>query len=95
MEKVDLDTFLKVLFTGTSFSWRVDNGVYIFGQFDEGNKLSVLKVIPMKYRTVDKVQDIIPEHLKPGLDIITFPDLNSLILYGDQRTVLQVTRFFN
>ena len=95
VEKVGLDAFLKVLFTGTDLSWRVENGIYIFGKTGENNALSVVKVVPMRYRAVDKVQEAIPAELKNGMEIITFSDLNSLIVSGNQQKAMQIVSFLN
>ena len=93
VERVDFDTFLKVLFTGTGFTWRVESGIYLFGKANDTGLLSSVKVFPMKYRTVDKVVDIIPTELKKGQEIITFPDLNSLVVSGDQSKMMQLSTF--
>lgn len=95
VEEVDLPTFLNVLFTGTNITWRIDNGVYIIGNHTEGERLSTVQVFPMKYRTVDKVSDYIPAELKANVEIITFPDLNSLVIHGDQRRVIRIMNFLN
>ncbi len=94
VNKVRLASFLKVLFTGTNFTWRQENGIFIFGK-KEGNSLSTAQVLPMKYRTVDKVTEYIPAELKQGMEIITFPELNSLVISGDQRGVMQIIAFLN
>lgn len=93
VEGIDLNEFLRVLFTTTDFTWRNENGIYIFGSIDTKNELSAVQVFTLKYRTVDKVKDLIPGELKQNLEIITFPDLNSLIISGEQRKILQVTHF--
>lgn len=93
VENVDFDTFLKVLFTGTNLTWRQENGIYIFGKAGGNGSLNAVKVVPMKYRTVEKVVDYIPAELKKNIEILTFPDQNSLILSGDQRNVLQTYNF--
>lgn len=95
VEEVDLRTFLNVLFTGSNITWRIDNGVYIIGSHTEGERLSTAQVFPMKYRTVDKVSEYIPAELKTNVEIITFPDLNSLVLNGDQRSVIRIMNFLN
>ncbi len=95
VERIDFNSFLKVLFTNTNFTWRLENGVYIFGKKSESNSLSSVRVLPMKYRTVNKVFEIIPAELKRNMEIITFPDLNSLVLSGDQRGVMQIVNFLN
>ncbi len=95
VEEVDLHTFLNVLFTGTNITWRIDHGVYIIGSNTEGERLSTVQVFPMKYRMVDKVSDFIPAELKVNVEIITFPDLNSLVINGDQRAVIRIMNFLN
>ncbi len=95
VDKLDFGSFLKVLFTGTNFTWRLENGVYIFGKRGEANSLSTARVLPMRYRTVDKVFEVIPAELKRGMEIITFPELNSLVISGDQRGVMQIVTFLN
>lgn len=93
VEKIDFETFLNILFTGTHFTWRVENGIYLFGKDNQGTSLTSAHVLPMRYRAVDKVLDIIPQELKQGVEIIAFPDLNSLVLSGEQRRVLQLITF--
>lgn len=93
VEKADFSSFLNVLFTGTHFTWRVENGIYMFGKDNQGASLSSAHVVPMKYRSVDKVLDIIPQELKQGVEIITFPDLNSLVLSGEQLRVVKLGTF--
>ncbi|MDR1501460.1 MAG: type II secretion system protein GspD [Prevotella sp.] len=95
VEEVDLHTFLNVLFTGTNITWKIDNGVYIIGSHTEGERLSTVQVFPMKYRTADKVSEYIPAELKANVEIITFPDLNSLVINGDQRSVIRIMNFLN
>lgn len=93
VEAVELDEFLKILFTGTNFTWRCENDIYVFGVIDPNNKLSTVKVFRLKYRTVDKIKEFIPEELKQNLEVITFPDLNSLIISGEQRRAIQLVHY--
>lgn len=95
IDRADFDSFLKVLFTGTNFTWRVEGGIYIFGEMNDKGSLSAVRVFPMRYRTVDKVFDIIPAELKLGVEILTFPDLNSLVISGTQRNIMQLVAFLN
>jgi len=47
----------------------------------------------MRFRTVDKVIDIIPAELKKGMEIIPFPDLNSLVASGNLSQMMQLISF--
>lgn len=93
VEAIELDEFLRVLFTGTKFTWRCENGIYIFGIVKPEEKLSAVRVFSLQYRTVDKVKELIPEELRQNMEIITFPDLNSLIISGEQKKALQIVHF--
>lgn len=93
VESIELDEFLRVLFTRTNFTWKCENGIYIFGVMKPDEKLTSTKVFSLKYRTVDKIKELIPEELKLNMEIITYPDLNSLIISGEQRKVLQIANF--
>lgn len=95
VEKVSFDSFLKTIFTGTNFTWRVDNGIYMFGTENQGASLSAARVVPMKFRSVDKVLEIIPKDLSQSMEILPFPDLNSLVINGDQRKVIQLVSYLN
>lgn len=95
VEAVELNEFLRVLFTGTKFTWKCENDIYIFGILKPEEKLTTVKVVSMKYRTVEKVKELIPEELKREMEITTFPDLNSLIISGEQRKALQIVHFLN
>lgn len=92
LKEVELNTLLKVLFTGTSYSYYEEEGIYMFGTSKE-NALTSTRIVPMKYRTVDKLIDVIPANLKNGVQIQMFGDQNSIILSGDQRQVARVEQF--
>lgn len=55
----------------------------------------VVSVYPMKYRTVDKVVDVIPAELKQGVEIKTFHDLNSLVISGEGARCDRITAFLD
>jgi len=93
VESIELEEFLRVLFTGTNFTWRCENGIYIFGVVKPEEKLSSVRVFSLQYRTVDKVKELIPEELKQNMEITIFPDLNSLIISGEQKKTLQIIHF--
>lgn len=54
-----------------------------------------VSVYPMKFRTVDKVVDIIPAELKQGVEIKTFHDLNSLVVSGEGARCDRITAFLD
>jgi len=92
LKEVKLNTFLKVLFTGTAFSYYEEEGIYMFGASKEQTLASV-KVVPLRNRTVTMLEETIPKDIKEGVGVSVFKDLNSLILSGDQRKVARVEEF--
>lgn len=90
---VDLETLFNVLFTGTEYSYYEEAGIYMFGASSADKTLISTRVIPLKYRTVSKVEEVIPAGLKVGVQSMMFADLNSMIVSGDQRQVARVEQF--
>lgn len=92
MYNVDFTTFLKYLFNGTDYTYRLNNGIYLIGD----RKLETIRtaeVYPLKYRTTTKILDLIPVELKKGLEVIPITDLNSLIISGSAPAVNDVETF--
>lgn len=92
LNDVNLHTLLNVLFTGTPYSYYEEEGILMFGISKEDVLLSA-KVIPLQNRSIDKTIDIIPEDFKLGVRVVSFADLNSLIVSGDQRKVARIESF--
>lgn len=92
VENTDFETLLGVLLKNTPYTYYKERGIYVFGSAEK-NRLTAARVIPMEYRSVNKVADIIPAVLRKDLQIQTFADLNSLIVGGDQRDVFRVETF--
>ncbi len=92
VEGTDFETLLSVLLKGSPYSYYTERGIWIFGAA-ASNGLSSAAVLPLVYRSVSKVEEIIPEALKRNVAVKTFPDLNALILSGDRREVSRVETF--
>lgn len=56
---------------------------------------TAVSVYPMKFRTVDKIVDIIPAEMKQGMEIKTFHDLNSLVVSGDTGRCDRIVSFLD
>lgn len=94
LREVEFETLLGVLLAGTQYSYYRENGIYIFGTSTANNPgLFSVRVIPLHYRSVNTLEEVIPENLRSGLQIKQFPDLNSIIACGDQRSVTRVETF--
>lgn len=92
VEHIDLDTLLAVLLKGSPYSWYYERGIYVFGTV-QGDALGAAVVVPLAFRAVSKVEEVIPTALKQGVEIKTFPDLNSLVIGGDRRDLARVESF--
>jgi type IV pilus assembly protein PilQ len=94
VSEVSFETLLGVMFSGTNYGYYRENGIYVFGTFEKETLTSV-RIIPLVYRSVADVVNIVPADLKTGLELKEFPDLNSIIASGDQRRVQRVEAFLN
>jgi type IV pilus assembly protein PilQ len=92
IKDVTYDQFLDEVFNGTDFTYRKKNETFYIGDRNlEG--LRVTHLVKMQYRSVDKVVDYIPADFKKGVDIKTFPDLNSIILSGSEPRINEIESF--
>ncbi len=80
------------MFAGTQFGWYLEDGIYLFGTFS-AETLNSVRIVPLNYRSVAKLEEVIPSQLKTGLELKTFVDLNAIIASGDQRRVLRLENF--
>ena len=94
LKNTDVKTLFDLLLTGTAYTYYEEGGVYMFGEAKREGLFST-RIIPMRYRTADKLIDVIPENLKKGVQIAAFGDLNSMIASGDQRHVARVEQFLH
>lgn len=92
IKDVTHEQLLNHLFTNTDYTFRKENDIYLIGERQiEG--LRGTRVIMLKYRTVDKVTDLIPADLKKDVDIKLFSDQNSLIVSGSQPRIEELEAF--
>lgn len=92
INNTDFETLLSVMLKGSQFSYYCERGIYIFGSA-QGDGLASAVIVPLAFRAVSKVEEVVPAALRQGIEIKTFPDLNSLILSGDRRDVARVETF--
>ncbi|MDR0894160.1 MAG: hypothetical protein LBN06_02485 [Prevotellaceae bacterium] len=59
----------------------------------QGADTTTVRSIPMRYRTVEKIPDIVPAELKKEVEMIVFPDQNSLIVSGMHSKVERLSSF--
>ena len=92
LKNTDVKTLFDLLLTGTAYTYYEEGSVYMFGEAKHEGLFST-RIVPMRYRTVDKLPEVIPDNLKKGVQIAAFGDLNSIIASGDQRQVARVEQF--
>ncbi|MFI5219071.1 MAG: secretin N-terminal domain-containing protein [Bacteroidia bacterium] len=86
------EDFLKYLLNATDYTFKRIDGIILFGDRNiEG--LRQTKLMQLKYRTAEKIIDVIPAELKKSVDIKAFPDLNSVIMSGSQPKIEEIETF--
>lgn len=89
---VSFDDFLKLLFNATDFTYKKVENIYLLGDRTiEG--LRQTKLFQLRYRTAEKLVDVIPAELKKNVDVKAFPELNSIILSGSQPKIEEMELF--
>lgn len=92
LKKVPLHEFMELVFQNTEYTYHIQNGIYFIGKRDEeGLRLS--KLIQLRYRSVEDLDQVIPTDLKKEVQITTFTELNSLIVSGSQPMIHEIQSF--
>jgi type IV pilus assembly protein PilQ len=94
VNNVLFDEFLAYLLQGTEYTYKKDNGLYLIGERKlEG--LRAIKVVQLKYRSVDKMIEVIPADIKKNVEIKEFKELNSILLTGSLPQIQEIEAFLN
>ena len=84
--------FLNYLLNGTDYTYKFENNIYLIGDRNL-ERLRATKVFQFKYRTIDKVIDLIPTELKKNVELKAFPDQNSLVMSGSEPKINEIMEF--
>ena len=89
---VTFQELLTFLLQGTEYTFKIDADLYLMGERKlEG--LRAYKVVQLKYRSIDNIQEVIPAELKKGVEIKEFKELNSLLLSGSLPQIYEIEAF--
>lgn len=87
-----LDEILKNVFRGTEYTFKNDQGVYLFGKRGvEG--LREVRIINLKYRPTEKVIELLPSKLKENVELKEFVELNRIIASGSSEGIREIEAF--
>ena len=76
----------------SNYSYSIENGVFIIGE-RRAEGLRKTTVLPLKYRSARGVLEHIPQDLSTGVSIDTLMELNSLILSGSEKNIIEIDSF--
>lgn len=92
LTRVSYDDLLNTLLKATSFSYKKEGNIYLFGERPkEGVRDS--RVVVLQHRSVKDVTEAIPKEMSQGIQIYPFPELNSIILSGSNIQIAEVEKF--
>lgn len=81
MYSVSIKDFFNTMFKGSNYTYLHNEGRYYFGRADH-KALSENRRIHLLHRSVEGLSQFIPNELKTNLEIIEFPEMNSLMVSG-------------
>lgn len=92
LKNVNWDQFLYHLFKGGGSTYKFQNEVCFVGDRNSP-ELKTVKLVPLQYRSVDKLKEQFPADLIKGIDVKEFAELNSLVLLGDADRIYELDLF--
>lgn len=92
IEKSTFQDFLKMLFNGTDYTYKSNDKVFLFGE-KKTEGLRYTETYKFRFRSSDKIIEIIPQELKKDIELKLFPDQNSIIMFGNQISIGDLKKF--
>ena len=93
VDSISLTSFLDIaLETSNQTYTQSKDGVYMIGEL-QGKLLNSAEVYSFKNRTVEGVEELIPQTLLQSVELKLFNDLNALIISGSDQSIGRVVSF--
>lgn len=89
---VPLTTALNYLFRGTEYTYKKEDGVYIFGD-KKSNQLNDTKLVYLNYLRADEINENIPAILLQNVNASVSIEHNGIVLTGAKENILAVERY--
>jgi type IV pilus assembly protein PilQ len=89
---ITYDNLLTSVFQGTDYTYRLENGIYMIGERKiEG--LRSHKIIQLQNRSLDTIQNMIPNEWKRNVEIKEFREQNTILLSGSAPQIAEIEGF--
>ena len=85
-EELVFSSFLTDALNGSAYIYHEKEGIYIIGNKDTP-ALKQCDIFQFQNRTIDEVIELLPDDVKQDLTITEFPDLNSLLISGEEHRI--------
>lgn len=93
LRNIAYNDFLDLVLKNSENTYRLENDIYLIGK-KQGKSFQTTKIIQLQHRSFSDVIRLIPEKMKQGgVEIDTFPELNSLILSGSSEHIRGIESF--
>jgi len=90
--ELSYENFLSLLFKGTEYTFREENGVYLIGDRKlEG--LRSYRAVQLQNRSIDTVMAMIPTDWRKGVEIKELREQNTLLLAGSKPQIEEIESF--
>jgi len=89
---ISFDNLLASIFQGTEYTYRVEDGVYLIG--DRRNEgLRSHKLLHLQNRSIDTIQNMIPNEWRKGVEIKEFREQNTILLSGSAPQIAEIEAY--
>ncbi len=92
VEGSGFDEIINNMLNGTKYSCKKSGNIYVLGE-GQTPGLKEHAVVQLQNRTIDKMVEFLPQNLLKDVEIVEFPDLNSLLVSGSPANVRSVEEF--
>ncbi|NRA13345.1 MAG: type II and III secretion system protein [Crocinitomicaceae bacterium] len=94
VQDVRFDDLVDMVFTGSEYSMRNDDDIYIIGE-NKSETFRVSELIRLENRTIESVKTAIPKDMLAGIEVLEFEELNGLIVTGTKNKIEALKSFIS
>jgi type IV pilus assembly protein PilQ len=87
------DRLLNQAFSGTKYTFRKAGDTYYVGERSQEGMRATQR-LHLQYRSIDKIKTYIPANLMQELQVVEFPELNSLVVSGSYPQIQELQAYF-
>jgi len=94
VEKIKFDEFLNLIFQGSNYTYKMQNGIYLIG--DKSVKgISTSELVKLDYLRAENISDMLPQTLLQKAEIKIITEQNGAMVVGTKSVINEIKEYIS